>query len=255
MTLEWIALVVWSAVSAATLLISVALFRKVRRIDMKVWALHEELPRQIREAYRQGEALEAVYRLLSFRHPLPQTREWAVSPDALRILVEHALAARPKRILECGSGVSTVALARCMELNGAGHVYSLEHDIEYANKTRAYLARVGLSPWATVIDAPLGPLTLRGREWLWYQMGKCAIEEIDMLFVDGPPTSVHETARYPAGPILFPRLSRSAVAFLDDEIRPEEKQAIRMWKEDFPQLVSEIHKCEKGLARLTLTHD
>jgi hypothetical protein len=53
-----------------------------------------------------------------------------------------------------GAGGSTVVLARCLALNGSGHLYSLEHLPEYTRQTKAELARHGLSECATVVEAP-----------------------------------------------------------------------------------------------------
>lgn len=241
-----------ATVLAVVLALSAWTFLKVRRVDQKVWRMADELPAQIRQLYRQLEALDAVHRELGLSRALPATREWAVSPDALVVLVKHALSARPSIVVECGSGVSTVALARCMQLNGSGHVYSLDHEQEYAEKTQQELARHGLQDWATVLHAPLEAHLLRGETWPWYRTDDLRVASIDMLFVDGPPAATRDVARYSAGPKLLPLLSADGVAFLDDAGRREEQQAIRMWKEDFPHLRVTTLDCEKGLARLTL---
>jgi predicted O-methyltransferase YrrM len=248
--LEVIAVVI----SAGTLVMSLAFFsvllRKVGRIDRRVWQA-DQVPSQIRQLFRQIEALDAVYRELQLSRSLPSTRDWAASPDALRILAEHALREKPRAIVECGSGISTVVLARCAQLSGSGHVYSLDHEAEFAEKTRIELERHGLRDWATVIHAPLEPQLVRGTPYHWYGLEESIPSEIDMLFIDGPPTVTLQTARYPAGPCLLHRLSADGVAFLDDAARPGEKRVIQMWQEEFDDLNVVILDCEKGLARLS----
>ena len=54
--------------------------------------------------FRQLEALYSVYLDLGLKSSLPPTRKWAASPDLLKQLATYALQAKPKVIVECGSG-------------------------------------------------------------------------------------------------------------------------------------------------------
>lgn len=74
---------------------------------------------------------------LGLSQPVRHDPLWSVAADFLALIVEHTLAHRPARIVECGSGASTVFLARCCAMNGVGHVYSLESGAEFAVATRA----------------------------------------------------------------------------------------------------------------------
>lgn len=65
--------------------------------------------------------------------------------------------------MECSSGASTIVLAQSAKLNGRGHVFSLEHDRDYATKSRVELEKQSLSDWATVIDAPLQEYIFDGK--------------------------------------------------------------------------------------------
>ncbi len=202
------------------------------------------------EHFSQLEALAAIFLELGFKKSLPSTRRWAASPDFLRELALHALHAHPKVIAECGSGVSTIILARCMQINQSGHVYSLEHLAEYAEGTRQELERHGLKEWATVLNAPLRFYELRGEEWPWYSIDKLPKTGFDMLVVDGPPEETSRLARYPAGPLLFGQLNAAAVVFLDDANRQQEKVVLRRWAEEFPDTRQQVRNCEKGCAIL-----
>jgi predicted O-methyltransferase YrrM len=191
---------------------------------------------------------------------LPATRGWAASPDFLMELVSHARAAGPLTVLECSSGVSTLVLARCLQLNGGGKVFSLEHDAAYAEQTRRQLRRHGLGAWAVVLDAPLQQHALGGDTWPWYAIDGLAqalgnqmdtAMEIDMLVIDGPPQAVRALARYPAGPLLFPRLRIGAAVFLDDAARLGEQAILARWKAEFPMFHQTSRPCEKGCAVLT----
>ena len=166
---------------------------------------------------------------------------WAASADFLLVLAKHALEQKPKVIVECGSGTSTLVLALSVQRNGCGHVYSLEHDCEYADKTRERLAQAHLDGFATVIDAPL--------EDGWYKQSAVPSIEIDMLVIDGPPQLAQGLARYPAGPMLLTKLK--GVAFLDDAARPPERECVARWTKEFkPKQVIEFD-CEKGCVALS----
>jgi hypothetical protein len=222
-------------------------------------ASHRELARRLDQIegraldnlYRQLEALDNLHRDLGFPGSLPETRGWAACPDFLHRIARHALTARPQMAVECSSGVSTLVLAQCMVKNGGGHVFSLEHDPAFAQKTRDHLARLGLEAFATVIDAPLRNYALQGREYRWYDLSGLPAGGIAMLVIDGPPAATCPMARYPAGPLLFGRLAEGAYVFLDDAAREEERAAVDLWaqKEDIT-IVERLSPTEKGCAVL-----
>ena len=139
-----------------------------------------------------------------------------------------------------------MVLARCMQINGGGHVYSLEHDPIFAAKTRTELARHGLADWATVLDAPLVTHRLAGGSWPWYDITDLPEQAIDLLVIDGPPYSTHTLARYPGGPVLFPRLAAGASVFMDDAAREAEQEILRLWSAEFPDWKQENIHLEKG---------
>ncbi|WP_236860651.1 hypothetical protein [Candidatus Reidiella endopervernicosa] len=59
-------------------------------------------------------------------------------------------------------------LARCCQMNGVGHLYSLENGADYAEKSRSEIARYELSEYADVIDAPLETSDVGGDPYQWY---------------------------------------------------------------------------------------
>ncbi|HAT32728.1 MAG TPA: class I SAM-dependent methyltransferase [Janthinobacterium sp.] len=224
---------------------------KVRLIHLQLSELRELWPQGPLYLFRQLEALHSLYVDLALEKSLPGTRGWAGSPDFLMELANHARAHVPARVVECGSGTSTLVLARCMQLNGAGKVYSLEHDAHFAEQTREQLRRHGLSDWAEVLHAPLQQHALGGAVWSWYASGVLPAElRFDMLVIDGPPMATGELARYPAGPLLFHRLDGGASVFMDDAGRPDEQAILHRWKNEFPAFEQSSRYCEKGCAVL-----
>jgi predicted O-methyltransferase YrrM len=165
-------------------------------------------------------------------------------------VAEEALRRKPQTVMEYSSGISTVVLARCVQLNGTGHVYSLENSPEYAIKTRVLLEQHGLADWATVLDAPLVTQFTRTP---WYDESAIPAEltAIDMLVVDGPPASTAPLARYPALPRLHSRMSANCTVMLDDADRSDEVEMLRRWKQEFPKFEQTHFDCEKGLVQMS----
>lgn len=235
----------------ATLLLCAYTLHKVRMIHILLYDVRDQSQHESSGLFRQLEALQGLYTDLGLSHSLPDTRGWAASPDFLLELTRHALAEKPEVVVECSSGTSTLVLARCMQINGSGKVYSLEHDPVFARQSRQQLERHGLSPWAEILDAPLTAQQFADATWPWYAV--CGLPpdlEIDMLVIDGPPKATRSLARYPAGPALFGRLSPGAAVFLDDASRPDEQQILRRWAAEFPEIEQRQLACEKGAAIL-----
>ncbi|MBV7534765.1 class I SAM-dependent methyltransferase [Duganella sp. sic0402] len=232
------------------LLVLYSLF-KLRRAHLLLYDMRDQSRQDNVQMFRQLEALQGLYAELDLGASLPATRDWAASPDFLLALTRHARAKQPSLVVECSSGASTLVLARCMQLNGAGKVLSLEHDPHYAAQTRAQLRQHGLQDWAQVLDAPLKPLMLTGESWPWYDSSALPPDaSIDMLVIDGPPQATREMARYPAGPMLFERLAPCAYVFVDDANRIDELEILRRWKQAYPALHQSTLACEKGCAVL-----
>jgi len=244
--------------SVAFGLLIAALAIVYHKLSSAIERLRQQLPKSSGNVIKQIEALLALQKQLGLRNPLPQTRGWAASPDFLRTLMQHALSARPACTVECSSGISTLVLARCAQLVGVGRVHSLEHDPEFAEKTRQTLRAEGLEDFATVYDAPLVELSLPGWQGKWYAHGVLPADfAIDLLVVDGPPWFVGDLPRYPAVPVFHSQIAPGGIVLLDDAARPDEKVVVKRWLDEFNDLRSRlVPECEKGcvaLARETST--
>lgn len=238
-------------IHAVTLVLILYNLYKLRQAHLLLYELRDQSRQDNATLFRQLEALQGLYAELNLKNSLPPTRGWAASPDFLLELARHARGARPRRVVECSSGASTLVLARCMQINGAGKVFSLEHDPHYAAQTRAQLRHHGLEDWALVLDAPLVPHRLSDEDWPWYDLRALPADmPIDLLVIDGPPQVTRKLARYPAGPLLFPRLAPDARIYLDDAAREDEQAILLRWQHEFPALQHSQRMCEKGCAVL-----
>ncbi|HEU4883640.1 MAG TPA: class I SAM-dependent methyltransferase [Longimicrobium sp.] len=226
----------------------------VAESDRRVNARLQRLSLDARNDYRQVEALFSLFASIRPELPLPDTRGWAASPDLLKLTADTVLDRRPGLVVEASSGVSTLVIAYCLKRLGHGRVVSLEHDEKYLHLTRELIARHGLDSVATVVHAPLRTTRIAGAEWPWYDVDALRLDApIDLLLIDGPPRRGHPLARYPALPLLFPRLADDAVVILDDGDREAETETVRRWEAEFEHLSAHHLPLEKGAWLLRLS--
>ncbi len=221
----------------------------VRRLGARV---EREVKAEIKQTFRQLEALQNLNAVLPPSDLLPATRVWAASPDLLVVLVDLVITERPSLVLECGSGASTLWLALAMRRFGIdGRIVALDHDPAFGGRTRDLLARHGVGDLAEVRDAPLESFSLDDETYSWYaRKAWDDLTGIDLLFVDGPPATTGPQARYPALPLLAGSLSPAATAVLDDLVVPDMKEVLRLWLDAYPEFSTEILPLEKQAAVL-----
>lgn len=172
--------------------------------------------------------------------PLPPAGSYAVRALGAAEIVRLTRDLKPKSVVECGSGSSTVWIASVLEQHGRGHIHSLEHDPQYARETRRLLESLGLSHRATVLDAPLQERVAADElttNWYSDDAVQKLPEHIDVLFVDGPPSSSGKRVRRSAWECLQDRMVSGGFIAVDDARRPEEAAMLREWEED-PRLQS-----------------
>ena len=182
---------------------------------------------------------------------LPITPDWSAAADFLELIKNHCLKARPKTIVECSSGATTVVLGRCCQLNKQGKVFSLENAEEYALNTRNNLKDFALDSYADVIYAPLEAVEVNNESYQWYETKNLSKQKIELLVIDGPPGSIQKYSRLPALPKLFSQLTDQAVIFLDDAARDDEKAMVDLWLDMYPDLQHEFINTERGCSILT----
>jgi len=203
--------------------------------------------------YKQIESLMYMLSVIKLRRPLPLMRNWSVSPDHMNIIISTIMNQKPKIILECGSGVSTLLMSYCVENLKQGYIWALDHDKKYANISKENLTSHQLENVATIIHAPLKEIHIHGKSWLWYDTKQLQnIEPIDLLVIDGPPGKTQRMARYPALPQLINSLNDNAIIILDDGAREDEKNIVKAWLKEFKNFRYEWYDTEKGTVILKM---
>jgi len=239
---EIIGLVLYLLVIISTICIIV-----YRRLQNQIINTNVLVQKRLSEDYKQIESLFSIHSILKTNSPLPPMRDWAISPDFASILISLIFDLKPRLILEASSGVSTLISSYCIKKLGIGKLYSLDHDEFYASKTKCDVAQHGLTDIANVIHAPLKEVTIKEKRWLWYENKVLKeIENIDLLIIDGPPSTIQAMARYPALPLLYEKLSRKATIVLDDTLRKDEKSIVETWLKEYPDFEIKFVDTEKG---------
>ncbi len=202
--------------------------------------------------YWQTEALFSLYNTLEITHPLPPMRLWAASPDFVTIAVALIREHQPEKIVEIGSGVSTLVSAYALKANGSGQLISLEHQATFTEVTAANLRSHQLESIARVNHAPLRDLSINQTNYLWYDSEALQglPDRIDLLVVDGPPSGTASMARYPALPMLFDRIQAGGYILVDDFMRDDEYKMVNRWLEEFDLSIIRTFANEKGAAIL-----
>jgi predicted O-methyltransferase YrrM len=163
------------------------------------------------------------------RDALPNLGSWKADVGLLRLVSDHILEARPQRVVEFGTGASTLIIARALQIAGGGELISFEQHAEFVEATRHWLAEHGLQA-----DLRAVPLRSSPGGWpgLWYDHGPLP-EPIDLLLIDGPPWTIHPFTRGAAS-TLFGLIAPGGTVMLDDAARPGERIVARRWRREWP---------------------
>lgn len=146
----------------------------------------------------------------------------AANTEFLRAVYAHAMRADGD-VVECGAGISTVALGLAAQRTGA-RVLTLEHHEGWAQRTREALARLGIHG-VRVCHAPLASFG----GYSWYVPPEHELPaSIALAVCDGPPGDT-PGGRFGLLPQLRQRLASESVILLDDVERTAELEILHRW--------------------------
>ncbi len=223
-----------------------SIHRKLNKLAQPSRELENSMKSVSKEAwqhYRQAEYFAQLTTLIKFNAPLPPTRSWAASPDLLLTLTRIVRKNRPKLIVELGSGISTLVMAKAAV--GRVKIVSIDHSEEFAAKTRELLKEHGVRN----VEIRVAPLKPHASGVEWYDLALLKnLKNIDLLVIDGPPGSKNPKARQPALKEFQDKLSVKAVVVIDDVNRTGERELAELFSKAFPKKELEIFAHEKGSA-------
>ncbi|MEB2332286.1 MAG: class I SAM-dependent methyltransferase [Nitrosomonas sp.] len=195
-----------------------------------------------------------------------EQHSWPVSPDFALYLIELIEFNDYDLIIEFGSGLSTVIIAKAIRRAARrqgkkpADFVSFDHLEHYYKQTCTQLEHAGLINAVQLILAPLQDWQdSNGRIQPYYACQstltalkqKYVVADLRILvIVDGPPAATGKHARYPAGPLILEHFANAHIdLLLDDYIREDEKEIVQRWQTDiaaagFSQIATE-YKLEK----------
>jgi hypothetical protein len=178
---------------------------------------------------------------------------WEAAPDLLRLLFALVGTLRPKHVLEFGSGLSTVVLARAASTVPGCVVTSFDHDPAFAAATAGLLADhgdsvvLGCAPLVARVRAgELQPCYLVDDELLGSRRAP------DLIVVDGPPAVLG--GRRGMLPLALEYAQSGSIMLFDDADREPEARALAHWEDVLGDAV-EVHRPQgfaRGLAAVIL---
>src|SRR5699024_6205105 len=226
---------------------------KLGELDSTVRKSAQSQSRQVtstvRDSTRQVESLVQIYaRFKELKLAMPSTGGFAIDSQALGHLLSLVEERRPKKILELGSGASTIWLGYLCQSFG-GELVTLDHLEGYLDLTRTAVDRHGLNDHVESRLAPLEPVESAGDTYNWYSLASLNdLSDIDLVLIDGPPAATGPKARYPALPYIIDLLAPHATVIQDEAHRQEEADMIEEWLREFP----DIRQIEVGTSRLAV---
>jgi hypothetical protein len=170
---------------------------------------------------------------------LPRTGASLKSYVLAYILNEIVINER-KNIIEFGSGISTILLAKLAFSNKINlQIISIEEDKEWIDKIQEILIAENLQIYVKFIYSPIISINHTTRQYLWYDEKilepGCKGIKFDMVIVDGPKAyeKGKELIRYHALHFVKNKLNEANVILLDDANRMGEKWIIKKWETEF----------------------
>jgi len=205
-------------------------------MNMLSYNVHRVLNRYLLDNLRDRKDMLAIQVLAPLSSNYLPWSQASMRPSAIVALLNDIIINNRSHIVECGGGISTFYIARLLRERG-GHLYSIEHDADWARILQQALEAEGLGDHATVIFAPLAKSshTLNGNLWYDEEKLRCLIGSgrIDLLVVDGPPAYGQELryARYPAVPFFKSAMAEDYTVILDDINRQGEQEILQRWEQ------------------------
>jgi hypothetical protein len=206
------------------------------RITDGIESLGSDAERLHLDTQRQFHALLQLHQLLDLRDGAPAMGGGGTSADFNLLVLRELLSNRPRIVVECGSGTSTLLLAlAARQYDLPTRVIALDHLEGRKAATERALREHGVAAFAEVRLAPLSRISVPAPANHWYaEESLHDIQDVGLLVVGKPPDGLGEWARYPAVPLLLDRLSEHCVVVIDDLIRRDNLEALQSWSALLP---------------------
>ncbi len=153
---------------------------------------------------------------------------WSIGEAAFEALVTNMREIQPKRILEFGSGASTVRLAMAFP---DAEITSVESSPEHFARVLSLVERASISRKPTILFCPLSWRFIGGALYQTYApLGDPNdLRTFDIVVVDGPPVWTRR-GREACLHMVVESLRVGGRVYLDDCRREQEQRIVRNWQ-------------------------
>ena len=193
---------------------------------------------------------------------------FSLNPNTILHIINEIQINNRKNIIEFGSGISTIILAKFIKDNNLNtKIVSIEDNKGWYDYIKSELIKYDLDG---IVSLNYIPLLEEEGITCWYN--KKNVSEIvlnkkfDLILVDGPSGGLGKKARKPALEVIINSLNESFIIFLDDIRRKDEREIINNWesllnknnykinKQINPSKVYGIISCGEAFSSTPLSH-
>lgn len=187
-------------------------------------------------------SLHLIHNILHSGSYLPLTG-MSLRPYALAFMLNEIVINKRESIIEFGTGISTVLIARLIKLNNlSAKLVTVDENESWQTMIKEILIKEKIEDCVQFIQTSL--IKNRSVDSIttnhWYNEAEIENQipvnlKFDMVVVDGPTAHDESIAlsRYFAMPFLRNKLRDSNVVFLDDCVRKGETRILKLWTEEF----------------------
>jgi predicted O-methyltransferase YrrM len=164
----------------------------------------------------------------------------AMDPASCKFIAAFTRALGAKKVLEFGSGFSTLMMAREMAAAEGSSLLSIDDSPAFSAEAREAYDASGCQAKVEFRVAPLKPRLYGLKLLLSYSLPKGLLEALgpfDLILIDAPhPEHGRESVFYDA----FPALANGGYLVMDDANRPETQAYVKAWRAAYGKDVDPI---------------
>lgn len=221
---------------------SISHIQRLAQIHCANRAIEEALVRRgidgTKQVFMTVNARISLFQTSDNSYPLPnqsislERNSWSMDTDSLSWLSSFLRDKKPTSVVECGSGLSTLLLAK----HNLQSFLSLEHDKHWFELTKKQLEAESLHKSVDLKLRPLVQLNVNDFLLDWYDINQLTSFKADLILIDGPPGNNGILSRYPAPYLLRPYLHENTWLILDDGNRFNEREIVKLWLKEISEL-------------------
>lgn len=156
---------------------------------------------------------------------------YSLNPNTILHLINEIQINKRQKIIEFGSGISTIILGKFIKDNNLdSKIISIEDDEAWYNYIKYELTKYDLEG---IVSLNYIPLKKEKNNTAWYDYrlvtNLVQNQKFDLIIVDGPSAKLGIDARKPVVEILINSFDEKFIIFLDDIRRKGEREILDNW--------------------------